>query len=290
MSARTFPRTYLLAAGVAAVGFFSTPLARAQISPDPLTGPMHGDDAIDGDDPIPPGDDGMRTQTSTRASAYELSPDPTLQETELRTEPASVTSVPGDTNIYIEDSGEEGSFYGSGLGLEAGGGVNEFAGGPIASMTETGGAWGARLTVGTRSPLAIEAAYIGSANPIQTLGLDRSTLMANGAEGALRLHLAMAQLNDSGSVLLKPYVLAGFAWKHYDLRGASENTSSVQDSDNVYEVPLGVGLSWNFGRFIADQRFDFRPSLSGDIVRDLNDQDGGSLNTWSLTGRVGVEF
>lgn len=263
---------------------------------------MHGDDAIDGDDPIPPGDDGMRTQTSTRASIYESNPSPTLQETTIRetspdqggairAEPASVTSVPGDTNIYVEDTGERDSLYGSGFGLEAGGGVNEFASGPIASMTEAGGAWGARFTFGTRSPLALEAAYIGSANPIQTLGLDRSTLMSNGAEGALRLHLLMAQLNDSGSVMLKPYVLAGFAWKHYDLRGASENTSSVQDSDNVFEIPLGIGLSWNFGRFIADQRFDFRPAVSGEIIRDLDDDnDDGNLNTWSLTGRVGVEF
>jgi hypothetical protein len=318
MKCRNFPRIYLLVAGVSAAGFFAPQIAQAQITPDPLMGATQEEDALP-----PPVDDDLSgtessdqttredhlhmsyegTQTSTGVSALDESGAPETiteermtieRETEIRTDAYASppeTTYTGDSTIYIDDEEDDDRFYGSGIGLEAGGGVNEFANGRVAQITESGGAWGARLTIGTRSPVALEAAYIGSANPIQTLGLDRSTLMSNGAEGALRLHLALAELNDSGSVMVKPYLLAGFAWKHYDLRGDSVNTSNVQDSDDVFEVPLGVGLNWSFGHFIADQRFDYRPSLSGSVVRDLNDDTSDeNLNTWSLTARVGVEF
>ena len=179
------------------------------------------------------------------------------------------------------------------LGVSAGGGISEFANTNVRDITDVGGAWTARIIVGTRSPVALEAAYIGTANQISTLGLDTSTLVANGAEGALRLQVVNVPLNRSESILLKPYLLAGFAWKHYELSGADFNTSSVQDNDEVFEIPLGVGLAWNFGRFLADQRFDYRPAFSNDLVGTLgqgNEDDDNSLQTWSLSARVGVEF
>jgi len=55
---------------------------------------------------------------------------------------------------------------------------------------------------------------------------------------------------------------------------------------------IGFGLGWNFGHFIADQRFDYRPSLSGDLIRPTNGvaASDASLSTWSVQARVGVEF
>jgi hypothetical protein len=308
MRRRHFPRI-LLIAGIFAGALIVQEDARAQVRPDPVTGAVEEDDAIPPTDPYVPGTNTTTdrstttsleaTQTSTTLSGsgtmIEQETTTIERETEFRTDssfatpPPEATMAPGDSVIYVEDEDND-RFYGSGIGLEAGGGVNEFARGPVSAMTDTGGAWSARLTVGTRSPLAFEAAYIGTANRIQTLGLDRSTLMSNGAEGALKLHVALAELTDDASVMLKPYLLAGFAWKHYNLRGDALNTSSVQDSEDVFEVPIGFGLGWNFGHFIADQRFDFRPALSGDVVRPIGNAEPESMQTWSLTARVGVEF
>jgi len=318
MKRRDFPRTLLLMTGIAAGGLLAPQLARAQATPDPLIG-SHGEDSLPTTDDSINGAHGTSdrsdttrytyetTQTSTGASStgalsppYEdtkiIQETTTERETHVRTEattPPPAYATP-DTHVYVEDRAEKPKFYGSGVGIEAGGGVNAFSNGKVAQMTDTGGAWSARLTFGTRSPLALEAAYIGTANRVQTLGLDRSTLLSNGAEAGLKLHVALVPLNESESVMLKPYVLAGFAYKRYELTGtgADSNTSSVMDSQNAFEIPIGFGLGWNFGHFIADQRFDYRPSLSGDLIRPTNGiaEKDASLSTWSIQARVGVEF
>lgn len=179
------------------------------------------------------------------------------------------------------------------LGLSAGGGLSDFANVNVRDITDVGGAWSARLIVGTRRPVAFEAGYIGTANKIATLGLDAATLVAHGIEGALRLQLVNVPLNRAESILLAPYLVAGFAWKHYVLSGAAFNTSNVRTSDNVFEVPLGVGLNWSFGRVFADQRFDYRPAVSEDLVGTLgpgNNPTDNGLQTWTLSVRVGVEL
>jgi hypothetical protein len=171
------------------------------------------------------------------------------------------------------------------MGIEAsiGGGVVGFTEQELTDVTDPGGSWTARLTVGTRSYLAGELAYIGTAQNINSFGLDSNTvLMSNGVEGALRLNLV-----DRG--IWQPFAFVGIAWKRYGLVNEGVNTSSVNDSDNVGEVPVGAGLAFRYEGFVVDARFEFRPTFNNDLMAPVG-SDETPLHSWGANARVGWEF
>src|SRR5690554_5243259 len=57
-----------------------------------------------------------------------------------------------------------------GMGLTVGGGVVGFTNSEMRDNLHTGGGWEARATVGTKLPVAFEAAYVGTANRLDTFG------------------------------------------------------------------------------------------------------------------------
>src|SRR4029453_13089264 len=113
-----------------------------------------------------------------------------------------------------------------GMSVSAGGGVTAFADDKMRDVTDTAGSWEARLTLGTRERVAVEAAYLGSAQAIDSLGLDSDAVLV--------------------SKRPQPYVLAGAAWRRYEVTNASFNTSSLNNQDDVLEAPLGLGLSYRY--------------------------------------------
>lgn len=170
-----------------------------------------------------------------------------------------------------------------GMGLTIGGGANGFTDPDFVDNIEIGGGWEARVIFGTRSPVALEAAYQGTANKLNTFGLDDNAfLLSNGLEADLRLNVGTADL--------QPYVLAGAGWKHYSLQNTDTNTSSLNDSDNVLEVPLGVGFSYSFNRFIADVRGTWRPAFNDDLIRSDATNSDDKLHTWRAGANLGFEF
>lgn len=75
-----------------------------------------------------------------------------------------------------------------GIGLSLGGGVDDFVGEELRDMTSLGGSWNLRATLGTRSLLAGEVSYIGTAQSIAAPGFDDDAVLAgNGVQAALRL-------------------------------------------------------------------------------------------------------
>ena len=175
-----------------------------------------------------------------------------------------------------------------GFGLSVGGGVDDFVGDAFRSTTSIGGGWNVRATMGTRQYIAGEVSYIGSAQSIDALGLDNdATLVGNGVQGALRINVLKG-------LPVQPFVYGGAAWRHYDLTDVTINTSDVRDSDDVFEVPVGVGLSGYFYGFMADVRGEYRGSWDNDLIPTLdNDDDGTIINAmdrWSVSGSLGVEF
>jgi len=298
MKQKVLPRASLAALGFVMGGFLLLGQTQAQQVPpeEPLV-PIDDADAT-ADDPTIDEDTHTHVhmdQTTVTTGTTGVGNYDVERRTEIRREttttatPETTTPITDqpDVNVYVEDDDDDDYFNRVGVGLSAGAGVNSFANENLDAITDTGGAWSARLQFGTRAPISLEAAYIGTANRIATLGLDDATLLSNGAEGALLLNLVRAPLTADGAVMLKPYLLAGFAWKHYELTGADFNTSSVRDNDDVYEVPLGGGLALNVDRFLADARFDYRPSLDADLIAT---DDDSSMQTWTVTGRLGVEF
>lgn len=181
---------------------------------------------------------------------------------------------------------------GVGMSLTAGGGVTNFTNSYLNSITDPGGAWSARFTLGTRSIIAVEAGYIGSAQKIRAIGLDSSALlMSNGLEGDLRLNLSTGEV--------QPYLFGGAAWKRCNIVNNSQNNSALRDRNDVLELPIGVGLAWRYRGFVADGRFDYRPSFYDDLAAPaaangqlLNNPSpaGSGLNNWNVTARIGWEF
>jgi hypothetical protein len=191
---------------------------------------------------------------------------------------------------YRTTTTEQPSFYTRyGVALSAGGGVSGFTDTTARDSTNDGGGWDVRAVIGTRSPLAAEISYIGSAQSINALGLDNdAVLLGNGVQADLRL-------NATTSGPFQPFIFAGAAWRRYDLTNTQTNTSDISDSDDVVEFPVGAGVAYHYQGFIVDARGEFRaatnedlmPSLSNDITQDSGE---ASLHRWGVNATVGYEF
>jgi len=172
-----------------------------------------------------------------------------------------------------------------GASVELGGGITNFTNGILNEMADVGGGWGARLTVGTRSIVALEAAYQGSAQAINALGLDSgATLLSNAAQGDVRLNFTTSNI--------QPFVYGGAAYKRYNLVGTDTNTSDVTRTDGVFEIPAGVGVSFRYDQFVAEPRFDYRWSFDDELVNTFNasGERTSNLDNWNLSANIGMEF
>ena len=173
---------------------------------------------------------------------------------------------------------------GVGMTLFAGGGVTDFLERSARSETRTGGAWTARLTVGTRSIVGFDASYVGGANAITGLGTGNATLIRNGFEGALRLNAPLL----ARDTLLEPYVLAGIGWNSYRVTSLSAaNASLSASSDNTLSVPLAVGFTVGVRGFMADLRFTLRPTYDQSV---FTGETSSALSNWDLGAMLGYEF
>lgn len=201
------------------------------------------------------------------------------------TEPA-VTPTPMEPRERQEEGEDRGLMSRFGIGLSVGGGVSDFVDDDTEGLTDVGGTWDARLILGTRSMVALEAAYIGSASNIEALGLDNDALlMSNGVEGLVRVNV--------GTFAVQPFVFGGAAWQRYSLVNEDFNTSSIENEDNVLAVPVGGGVSAYIPgtRILVDGRFTYRAIFDEnmfDLVRAS--ANGGDLDNWNVSARVGFEF
>jgi hypothetical protein len=178
-----------------------------------------------------------------------------------------------DYDIYDRDADDDG-----GMSFFVGGGVMDFTDSDTRDFTDLAGTWEARLGVGTRSIIGLEAAYIGAAQGVEALGLDDSAVLtSHGAEANFRLNFSRGGL--------QPYALAGAGWRHYSVTNDDFNTSDVNDSDDVFEIPLGVGITYHLDPVLLDLRGVFRPAFGSDLVGD--DEE---LHNWSARMNVGWEF
>jgi hypothetical protein len=173
----------------------------------------------------------------------------------------------------------------SGLGIEAtvGGGAIGFIDEGARNVANTGASWDARLMFGSRLPIAVEGAYVGSVQSIDALGLStNSLLVGNGVEGTLRINLTRMRV--------QPYVFGGVGWTHYQLSNTATNTSSILGRDDIGTVPLGAGVTARFGRgFIFDARGTYRATFDDQLMQGQSVNDT-SMQTWNATARIGFEF
>ena len=173
----------------------------------------------------------------------------------------------------------------SGLGIEAtvGGGAIGFIDEGARNVANTGASWDARLMFGSRLPIAVEGAYVGSVQGVDALGLStNSLLVGNGVEGTLRINLTRMRV--------QPYLFGGVGWTHYQLSNTATNTSNVLGRDDIGTVPMGAGITARVGRgFIFDARGTYRATFDDQLMQGQSVNDT-SMQTWNATGRVGFEF
>lgn len=209
-------------------------------------------------------------------------PEPQPQPVEPAPMP-TYTEPPPTPNYYTES--ESGTWIDRvGLGFAIGGGVDDFSGETMRDQTKVGGSWTARVTFGTHSYVALEGSYIGSAQRIESLGLeDDAILVGNGAQGALRI-------NVTRFFPAQPFVYGGVAWRHYNITNNSINTSDVANEDDVAEFPLGVGVSGYLGGFMADVRGEYRIATSEDLAPSRTENRSATLDRWGITGNLGFSY
>jgi len=233
--------------------------------------------------PGAPGYTGMDEETGTPTSnTTSLGPD--VPEEPLPAEP--VATDDNDHNDHLATP--------FGMAVAVGGGVVGFFDTDTRGFTDTGGTWEARLTMGTRTPLAVEAAYVGSAQNIDALGLDSSAiLLGSSVEADARLNFT------TGAI--QPYLFGGIGYTRYDVTNSDTNTSSINGKEEMGHVPVGAGLGWQYGGLLLDLRGTLRAAFNDGLRQEgENDEeiipDGeetpnrAELDNWNVTGRVGFEF
>lgn len=210
------------------------------------------------------------------ASAQEVEAEPT-PEVEVEAE----TEMP-ETRVNI------GPF--SGLAINIGGGVVDFTDDQIRDFSSVGGTWEARGVLGSRSMWAVEAAYVGSANGLDALGLDEdAVLIGTGFE-------ALGRVNFQQVPVITPYAAVGINWTHYSVSQADFNTSALSSSDSIWGIPIAVGVNYHFEGalegLVLDLRGMLRPTFDNELVDPvaIPDDEAARLDTWSATARLGWEF
>lgn len=208
------------------------------------------------------------------------------KRTEHLTEPPM--EEPALQPMEEEERYERRTMVPGGMSISAGGGVADFRGDDIDDLTDVGGSWDARLAFGTRLPVGFEAAYVGTAQDIQALGLDDdAVLVSNGAEGLVRLNIAPF----AG---VSPFVVGGLSYLRYSVANDSFNNSAVKDEDDVVAVPLGAGISAALGDsgVLLDARFTYRMTFDEELLipTTANANPDQGLSNWAISARIGYEF
>ncbi|MBM4358899.1 MAG: outer membrane beta-barrel protein [Deltaproteobacteria bacterium] len=210
------------------------------------------------------------TTTETRAA----------QRTEAYREPAKSRPEMREALLELEE-GSLAPDYSTAIGVSVlpGGGPTGFLETDARQLTDVGGSWDARLTIGTRSVLGVELGYIGASQNISAAGLDTNAyLLKNGAEAAAHLSI----LNGP----VQPYLLAGVGWTNYRLTNDGFNNTPIPNADNMARFPLGAGVGVHLRGLVLDGRGVIRP-VTGD---NLLDSSGGKLHPWEGKMMAGWEF
>lgn len=171
-----------------------------------------------------------------------------------------------------------------GFAVLAGGGVTGFIDDHTRDVTDVGGTWTAGVVGRTGELVGFEAAYIGSAQDIDILGMDaNATVVGNGLEGSVRLNLIPG-------ARVTPFLFAGLGWSHYSITNTDVTTAAVDDQDDVLHIPAGAGLSVLLReRLFLDLRGTYRGAF-GDGMFHGGEEANDGLESWAAAARLGLSF
>jgi hypothetical protein len=174
-----------------------------------------------------------------------------------------------------------------GVGVTLGGGAVGFWQDGTRNFVDIGGSWDVRATIGTRLPIAFEAAYVGTAQGLNSLGLDNNAvLLGSTAEGDIRINILRGRI--------QPYVFGGAGWTNYRIVNTAISTSDLNRTDNVLEIPFGAGVTARLGHaFLLDIRGTGRWTFDDDLFKNVataTNAGDSHLYNWMGTAHLGWEF
>jgi opacity protein-like surface antigen len=167
------------------------------------------------------------------------------------------------------------------ISVTTGGGATNYFGTALNSTTDPGAAWDARVTLGTHSILALEAAYMGSTNNVDMqAGTQHGRLDSHGIDSDLRFQLP---------TVVQPYVFGGVGYNHRSVTqtGAASNAGPLSDEDNQVTVPAGAGLTGYIGRHAT---VDLRGTYRFIPDNGLTEMSTRNLHQWIAQAHVGYVF
>jgi hypothetical protein len=270
-------RVVAMASGIAALALAS-PFAQAQTSPqdDPAAGQPDPDVTTPPAQPVETAPVQPELHITTPPPVEVHTPAPVVVP-----EPAPVIVEERPINLTIVEQDRPRN-----MTMSLGGGVSNFFDETLQDRAGMQGAYEARLGIGASSLIGLEAAYVGTAGSIDTLGLDDDAmLISNGVE-------ALARVNF-GTGDVQPFVVGGGSWMRYNVVNDSFNTSDVRDEDDVIAVPVGAGVAAYLGdsNLVLDGRFIYRATFDDELVRPTpGNSDGSDMNNWVATLRLGYAF
>ncbi len=219
-----------------------------------------------------------QTQTTSTESAY-------IDPANGRTGATVIPPARGDDQLYARQHAyKQGPASDAGIGFMVGGGVANFTAGNVRDATELGGAWDARFVFGTRRVIGLEAAYVGSVNDINALGLSGDAkLIGTGVQGLARLNLT--------TTALQPYLVGGAGWKHYAIANERFNSSGIRNDDSIVEIPMGAGFAYHNAGFMFDVRGMYNYAINSNMFPGTPGVDGpGDLHSWGARASLGFEL
>lgn len=167
------------------------------------------------------------------------------------------------------------------VSVTTGGGATNYFGTALNSTTDAGAAWDARVTLGSHSILALEAAYMGSTNNIDMQsGAQHGRLDSHGVDGDLRFQLP---------TVVQPYVFGGVGYNHMSVTqtSAPSNAGPLSGEDNQVTVPAGAGLTGYIGKHAT---VDLRGTYRFIPDNGLTEMSTRNLHQWIAQAHVGYVF
>ena len=168
-----------------------------------------------------------------------------------------------------------------GASVSAVGGFEDFDAYGMRHASRLNGMWGVRGAVAVDPRLWIEAGYLGSACGLEApmSGVD-AILVGTTFE-------VLGRLTAWPGARVRPYAFFGVSWRHYDVTGAdfTAPVEGMHDSDELLQVPMGVGIEYHLGAIVIDARFTFRATAEESFL--VEDDDYAAMDTWGLQGAVG---
>jgi outer membrane protein OmpA-like peptidoglycan-associated protein len=226
---------------------------------------------------LPARDTDERAEENRRIVLFAVQKEPIIEK---RTDIVEV-EVPVKERVYVDRARDP-----LGVQLMVGGGLTNQLDDETDEVTELGGLWDARVAFFNRSFVGFEAAYVGTVQTVNALGLDdNAQLLGNGAEANLRLNFLRGGM-------VRPYAFGGVGWTHYDLTNTETAAADVEDNDDVVHIPAGLGIGFNVFRGVTlDLRGTVRAAFEDETFEPMAAADDEmGLENWSTSAQLGFEF